>query len=267
MKNSKAIPDGYMTVGQMAKKVNVTVRTLQYYDKVGVLKPSAESDGGRRLYTAKDMIRFNQISALKYLGFSLVEIKDKLPKIDTSKEVYELLTHQENELKEQLKQMADILESIEKLKNEVMLIEEVDWGKYASITGSIALNNSSFWLFKHMDNDTYEMLHDNLFDAKDLKGIAHKQNELMERARELQKQGYAPTSPEGQRFAKDLWRQVMYVTKGDLKLLSKMMEFGQNVDEKEWKEYYAFDKDFMGIAIESYLKSNGVFDELVEQSD
>jgi len=45
MNNYKAIPAGYMTVGQMAKKMNVTVRTLQYYDEIGILKPSAESEG------------------------------------------------------------------------------------------------------------------------------------------------------------------------------------------------------------------------------
>ena len=203
---------------------------------------------------------------MKYLGFSLTEIKDKLPKIDTTEEVYELLTHQENELKKQIKEMAKILESIEKLKNEVTLMEEVDWVKYADITGSIALKNSSFWLLKHMDNDTYEMISGNFFDSKDLKGIADKQNKLMKKAEALQKQGHAPTSSEAQKFAKDLWSHVMNATKGDPNLLGKMIDLGQNVDEKEWKENYAFDKDFMSIAIETYLKSNGIFDEIIEGS-
>ena len=48
---NRAIPPGYMTVGQIAKKIGVTVRTLQYYDREGLLAPSAESGGGRRLYT------------------------------------------------------------------------------------------------------------------------------------------------------------------------------------------------------------------------
>ena len=40
-----------MTVGELATKIDVTVRTLQYYDKQGLLKPSEQSEGGRRLYT------------------------------------------------------------------------------------------------------------------------------------------------------------------------------------------------------------------------
>lgn len=41
MKKNKAIPQGYMTVGEVAKKMNVSVRTLQYYDKEGLFTPSA----------------------------------------------------------------------------------------------------------------------------------------------------------------------------------------------------------------------------------
>lgn len=40
MAKYKAIPQGYMTVDEVAKKMGVTVRTLQYYDKEGLLAPS-----------------------------------------------------------------------------------------------------------------------------------------------------------------------------------------------------------------------------------
>ena len=39
-----------MTIGELAKRMGVTVRTLQYYDKEGILEPSAFSAGGRSLY-------------------------------------------------------------------------------------------------------------------------------------------------------------------------------------------------------------------------
>ena len=70
MEKYRAIPKGYMTVGQLAGKMNTTVRTLQYYDKEGLLTPSAVSEGGRRLYTDRDVIRLHQIMSLKSLGFS-----------------------------------------------------------------------------------------------------------------------------------------------------------------------------------------------------
>ena len=53
MNKKKAIPENFMTVGELAKKMGTTVRTLQYYDKEGLLSPTTESEGGRRLYTHK----------------------------------------------------------------------------------------------------------------------------------------------------------------------------------------------------------------------
>ena len=55
MANYKAIPQEYMTVGEVSKKMGVTVRALQYYDREGLFCPSAVSEGGRRLYTDKDI--------------------------------------------------------------------------------------------------------------------------------------------------------------------------------------------------------------------
>lgn len=45
MNKHKAIPQGYMTVGEVAKKMNTTVRTLQHYDREGLLSPSSVSEG------------------------------------------------------------------------------------------------------------------------------------------------------------------------------------------------------------------------------
>ena len=83
MEKHRAIPKGYMTVGEVAKKMDVTVRTLQHYDREGLLRPSAVSEGGRRLYTDKDIIKLHQILSFKHLGFSLDDIKNRLSPLDT----------------------------------------------------------------------------------------------------------------------------------------------------------------------------------------
>ena len=65
MEKYRAIPQGYLTVGEVAKKMDVTVRTLQHYDKEGLLSPSAVSDGGRRLYTDKDIVKLTPDTVLE----------------------------------------------------------------------------------------------------------------------------------------------------------------------------------------------------------
>ena len=66
--------DGYYTSGEFAKKANVTLRTIRYYDRQGILKPSKVADNGYRLYTDADFAKLQKILSLKYLGFSLEEI-------------------------------------------------------------------------------------------------------------------------------------------------------------------------------------------------
>lgn len=83
-----------MTVGELAKQMDITVRTLQYYDKEDLLKPSEKSEGGRRLYSNKDMVKLHQILSMKFLGFSLDDIKNRLISLDTPEEVANVLSEQ-----------------------------------------------------------------------------------------------------------------------------------------------------------------------------
>lgn len=66
--------NGYYTSGEFARKANVTLRTIRYYDKQGILKPSKIGENGYRYYTDGDFAKLQKILSLKYLGFSLEEI-------------------------------------------------------------------------------------------------------------------------------------------------------------------------------------------------
>ena len=46
------------TTGELAKKCNVSVRTIQYYDERGILVPTDLTEGGRRLFSEKDVATF-----------------------------------------------------------------------------------------------------------------------------------------------------------------------------------------------------------------
>ena len=133
MPNARAIPQGYMTVGEAAKKMGVTVRTLQYYDKEGLLTPSAESEGGRRLYTHRDVVRLHQILSLKHLGFSLDDIKNRLSRLDSPEEVAEALTEQAAIIRQKIESLSESLREIEMLRTEVIQMQSVNFKKYADI--------------------------------------------------------------------------------------------------------------------------------------
>ena len=105
----------YMTVGEVAKKMGVTVRTLQYYDREGLLSPSGKRNG-RRLYSDRDLILLHQILSLKHLGFSLHDIKDRLISLESPAEVARVLGEQEQAVRKQLASLRETLTQLEALR-------------------------------------------------------------------------------------------------------------------------------------------------------
>jgi len=65
-------------VGDLAKLTGLTVRTLRFYDQIGLFSPSAQTESGHRLYGESDLSRLHQILALKELGLSLEEVRSVL---------------------------------------------------------------------------------------------------------------------------------------------------------------------------------------------
>lgn len=68
--------EGYYSSGEFARLAHVTLRTIRYYDKHDILKPSYVAPSGARFYTDTDLARLQQILLLKYLGFSLDDIRE-----------------------------------------------------------------------------------------------------------------------------------------------------------------------------------------------
>lgn len=68
----------YWKVGDLSKITGLTVRTLRFYDQIGLFPPSGQTESGHRLYDESDLSRLQQIMSLRELGLSLDEIKSAL---------------------------------------------------------------------------------------------------------------------------------------------------------------------------------------------
>src|SRR5215216_823117 len=65
--------DGFVRIGEMAKKYGVTLRTLRFYEDKGLISP--KRDGSTRLYTRRDKARLKLIMLGRKVGFSLRDVK------------------------------------------------------------------------------------------------------------------------------------------------------------------------------------------------
>ncbi|MDQ1076104.1 MULTISPECIES: MerR family transcriptional regulator [Microbacterium] len=71
-----------MQIGELAERTGMSIRTLRHYDEIGLLRPSARSEGGFRLYTADDEARLLLIRRMKPLGYSLEQMGELLAVVD-----------------------------------------------------------------------------------------------------------------------------------------------------------------------------------------
>ena len=226
MSGNRAIPQGYMTVGEVAKKMGVTVRTLQYYDKQGLLSPSGESRGGRRLYTDQDVVQLHQILSMKSLGFSLDDIKNRLVSLDTPAAVARALSEQAAAVREKLESLSASLQAIETLRQEVLQMQAVDFKKYADIIVNLQMKNEYYWLIKHFDDKTLDQFR-RRFDKDSGPAMLETFQRLNQQAIQLQESGVAPESAQGQQFAAAFWSMVLEFTGGDTAMLTQLMQLGR----------------------------------------
>lgn len=257
MAKYRAIPQGFMTVGEVAKKMGVTVRTLQYYDKEGLLSPSAESEGGRRLYTDKDLVTLHQIISLKSLGFSLDDIKQRLISLETPADVANALTEQADDIRQKIEHLKASLSAIEQLKTEVLQMQTVNFKKYADIIVNLQMKNDSYYLIKRFDDDTLDHIRSQ-FDKESGLDFMDRFNRLSDEIVQLQKENVSPESEKCQQVVKEYWGLIMEFTNGDMSMLPKLMEVG-NIDTatNAWEERQKTVNDYLAPALQVYFSRLG----------
>ncbi|MBU3217681.1 MerR family transcriptional regulator [Clostridium estertheticum] len=140
-------PD-FFTIGVFAEKAGVTLRTLRYYDKIALMKPSSYSAAGHRLYSNQDFARLQQILTLKFIGFSLDDIKQIAQSDVTDKNFVKSLEIQKKIMKQRVQHTLMVIKAIDEaieMENKA----DVSWDKFTNIINVI---NSDKKLLEQYEN-------------------------------------------------------------------------------------------------------------------
>lgn len=108
-----------MKIGDLAKRAGVTVRTVRYYEELGLLSPSETSPGGFRLYSEAALRKLHFVKRFKELDFPLEEIQRliDLPQDNFSKS--ERLALSLSLLKKQLEQVENKIKESSAIKKDI----------------------------------------------------------------------------------------------------------------------------------------------------
>lgn len=135
----------YYKTGEFAKLANVTERTLRYYDKIGLLKPSSILSNGYRQYTDSDLLKLQKILSLKHLGFSIEEI---FPIVLEDQNLKESFKMQIDLIDSRIKHMTAIKDSMESIISTIN-DKNIDWTKIISL---IKMSNDDSNIIEHYKN-------------------------------------------------------------------------------------------------------------------
>jgi ubiquinone/menaquinone biosynthesis C-methylase UbiE/DNA-binding transcriptional MerR regulator len=143
----------FYTAGKFAEKAGVTLRTIRYYDKKDLLKPTEYSEAGYRLYSDQDFAGLQKILTLKFMGFSLEEIKVVMKDESDKADFKHSLNIQKHAIERKMQHMSQILKAINETEKMMDQNEDtLDWNKFINIIKAINLEKIYIEQFKNATN-------------------------------------------------------------------------------------------------------------------
>ena len=143
---------GYYSSGEFAKMANVTKKTLRYYDEKSILKPALVTEKGARFYTDEDLGRLQQILLLKYLGFSLSDIKEMLLSDFDNCHFGRFLEVQRKLVEDRIEQLQLVSRTIKETADAVDGGHGIEWSKMLELIRMTGMENSMRSQYKNASN-------------------------------------------------------------------------------------------------------------------
>ncbi len=135
MSDKQAAP---IQIGELAKQLGITTRTIRYYEEIGLMGPSQRSGAGARNYRRDDVLRLKFILKMKELGISLKEMQALAEHFDIHQQDFETITPKLLEiLDEHIGKVDEKIANLSSLRQEIVVyrerIADILLGKQASV--------------------------------------------------------------------------------------------------------------------------------------
>ena len=224
-----------LTVGEIARRTGLTVRTLHHYDEIGLVTASDRTRAGYRLYSDDDVARLQKVVALRQMGFPLAEIAEMLADPDWS--LPRVLRLRMENLEAEIEEQRRLHARLEALVQRAEADNGIDTDELLESVAEMRLVESYF---------TAEQLARLQHRAEEVgpAEIERAQNrwpELMAEARAEIDRGTAPTDPVALKLARE-WRGLIEAfTGGDAAIRDSLSSMYQS--EPQMRERVGLDED------------------------
>lgn len=258
--------------GAFAKRARISVRTLRFYDREGLLSPSERSLSGHRLYSDRDLIPLGRILGLKRMGFTLAEIRAFLAA--GPEELVDALARQRAMLEDRQAQLAQAVRTVREAEARVR-DGTWDWDSLQRVVEAMRMNEDRQAALKHLTQeqidaitdisnrayspDAARRLHERVWTEEDQAKATQEWNDVYAEAERLATAGAAPDSPEGLALGKRYGALLEAFTGGDPEFQAGLQKFYEEAKQlpPEKSPYQGATWETMRFAEQAYAASKG----------
>ena len=116
--------EDFLSIGELSRQLEMSQRTIRYYEEIGLLNSIKRVEGGRRIYTEKDLRRLKLIKRLKIMGMTLSEMPELESMWSYEKSNEKLLKRLLELLGNHLKRLDDRIADLDILRHEILEYRE-----------------------------------------------------------------------------------------------------------------------------------------------
>ena len=218
---------------EFAQRAGVTVRALHHYDRLDLLQPSGRTTAGYRVYTDHDLVRLEQIVALKFIGFPLSQIRELLNRKDL--DVLTALREQRRIIAHKREHLDRAIRAIEHAEQALTSGEQSDWEPFRKIIEVIQMQTRKDWMKKYYSEEQLE----NLRQRWSPQVQVESERGWKELARDVETaiaRGQSPESETGRKLAERRQKLLALFTGGDRGIEASLEKL--YADKANWPETF-----------------------------
>ncbi|MEW9502956.1 MerR family transcriptional regulator [Jeotgalibacillus marinus] len=224
-----------VSTGELARQLHVSVRTLRYYDQIGLVPPSRKDENGKRFYSEDDILRLEKILLLKSLSLSLEDSK----KILSEKSTHAIVTAHKAVLEQQRAEIEQSILQTTSLIHTIELEGTIDWK--ALLTLVVNQEKERDWQ-SYFSEEEHQILAEQLPKLENDDLTTKKWMNLLKRIELCVQTGETPQSEIAQLIVDDIEILSHETFNGDEELMEKFWEVRKSKEKSEELGLYPIDE-------------------------
>ncbi|KAA0767601.1 MerR family transcriptional regulator [Bacillus sp. AR2-1] len=246
------------SIGKFSKKTGVSIRTLHYYDEIGLLKAQKDLSSGHRLYGEDHIVKLQNILALKFLGYNLEEIRLMLTNTSLNLSLQDTLIQQQKAFEKKKEHLDKVLNAINQTISLLDSQKDVPSEILISLINNIQNEeNQRTWL----EHFTSKEITDKVYNKTDEENLSL-DKEFIDLSRDVKRLVGKPVhDPEVQELAnKHLQASLKYVGEEAMHAFGKLED--EEIEDFQCmmaSPYTEEEERWLDQVIEYYMVQNGMY--------